>query len=112
MSDAPSPVRNAYLAARTARKRLFGTIDHIQERLTPESLREDALKSMQDQVNEWVDQGRAWARANPGIVAAIVSAIGLYVAHRLWPQGDDETATETVSLDEKPALPATEGSKP
>lgn len=113
MSEGSRSVHTAYLAARQARRRLFDTVDHIQDRLTPEALREDALKSLRDQLGEWTDDARSWARANPGFVAAVSAAVMLYLFNRLRPRNDDdETAPDVASLTDEPAaVPDKEGTE-
>lgn len=97
-------IRAARIAARAARQRLTGTFGRVQERLSPDSLRDEALDSMKQQVREAAQAGIGWARANPGIVAAFASAIGLYLVHRLRPRGDAATGGAATRLNEQPAV--------
>lgn len=103
-------LRAARLAARTARQRLAGTFDKVQDRLSPDALRDDAIDSMKQQVRDAADAAKNWAGANPGIVAAFASAIGLYLVHRLRTHDGDATLRGATRLNTEPAVrPPEEG---
>jgi len=84
MSREPQQARieAAKADAERARRRLGGTMDSLQQRLTPGSLADHAWTGVKDKGSELADGAVEAVKARPAAVAGVVAALVLFLARR------------------------------
>ncbi|RYD53792.1 MAG: hypothetical protein EOP60_09605 [Sphingomonadales bacterium] len=101
------------MRAEAARKRLFGTLAHVQDRLKPSHLAQDAVESAANGVASMARKGVEAVRSRPLAAAGFAGVIGLFMA-RGWigdiVRGRNETPGAAGGLNEQAARPTKKGS--
>ena len=102
MSDDQFPVSllEAQARARSARQRLFGTLDEMQGRLNPVTLAQDAVENVAGRL---LRDGVRTVRSRPKAIAAAAGLVVLFMARKplarlLWSGTKRATAAGAKSL--------------
>lgn len=102
MSDEQLPVSvlEAQARARSARQRLFGTLDEMQGRLNPVTLAQDAVENVAGRL---LRDSVETVRSRPKVIAAAAGLAALFIARKpiarlLWKGTKHATAAGARSL--------------
>jgi len=80
MKYTPEHVAQAEARIGEARERLLGTLGELQQRLRPSTLAQDAVESAAAGIATVARNGANAVRKRPIAIAAVASAIGLFMA--------------------------------
>ena len=68
-------LHRAEAKSQQARDRLIGTLTELQQRLSPKVLMAEARDEFQEKASELLDEGIAFAKARPGMVAVVIAGV-------------------------------------
>ena len=96
----PQPLLEAQARSRSARQRLFGTLEEMQGRLNPVTLAQDAVENVAGRL---VRDGVETIRSRPKVIAAAAGLAALFMARKplarlLWTGTKRATAAGAKSL--------------